>query len=68
MGVKPRRFVNQAQGNGDGWRIFDTTIKRFWGPPFKECPEQLTNELNTAAGRLPSSRAEELIAQYRKRK
>jgi hypothetical protein len=47
MGKEPRRFVANAEA-GRGWRIWDKTQKRWWGPVFATQPNDLLAELNGA--------------------
>ena len=50
MGKPKRRFVAKAEPAA-GWRIWDNTIRLWWGERYLELPEQLLEELN--AGKDP---------------
>ena len=45
MGKEKRRFVAKAEA-GKGWRIWDNLVRRWWGEPYQNFPEQLLTELN----------------------
>ena len=45
MSKPRRRFVARAHA-GQGWRIWDSTIGRWWGEAYSDMPEQLLQELN----------------------
>jgi len=45
MGKPGRRFVGRATA-GQGWRVWDNTVKRWWGQFYKRHPQQLLDELN----------------------
>jgi len=47
VGKRGRRFVAQAEA-GRGWRIWDKTQTRWWGPVFPALPEDVLTELNGA--------------------
>jgi hypothetical protein len=47
MGKPKVRFVAKAE-SGQGWRIWDRTVKRWWGNPYEHYPDQLLTELNGA--------------------
>lgn len=45
MGARKRRYVGKPI-LGDGWRIWDTKIKRWWGNVFADYPTAMLDELN----------------------
>jgi hypothetical protein len=45
MGKPKRRFVAKAEA-GEGWRIWDNRIRRWWGQRYLNYPEALLTELN----------------------
>jgi hypothetical protein len=45
MGKSKRRWVARAVA-GEGWRIWDNKLKRFWGQTYDAVPEALLDELN----------------------
>lgn len=45
MGKSKRRFVGKAE-SGEGWRIWDNLVKRWWGERYLSFPERLLEELN----------------------
>jgi hypothetical protein len=45
MGVKERRFVGKAVP-GEGWRVWDRKLNRWWGQVYRELPATLLDELN----------------------
>lgn len=51
MGTRKRRYVGKPVA-GEGWRVWDTTLKRWWGNLFDDYPTALLDELN-GAGSLP---------------
>jgi hypothetical protein len=50
MGKEPRRFVAKAEA-GRGWRIWNKTQKRWWGPSFSTQLDEVLAELNGAKRR-----------------
>ena len=42
-----RRFVARAV-KGQGWRVWDNLLGRFWGPVFERQPDAILTELNGA--------------------
>ena len=40
-----RRFVAKAEA-GNGWRIWDRKMKKWWGQRYKHRPDQIVDELN----------------------
>ena len=47
MGTRKRRCVGKPVA-GEGWRVWDTTLKRWWGNLFDDYPTALLDELNGA--------------------
>jgi len=45
MGKASRRFVGKATPK-QGWRVWDNTVKRWWGQFYKRYPHELLDELN----------------------
>lgn len=45
MGTPRRRYVGHAIP-GDGWRIWDSKRKRYWGRTFPAFPSAMLDELN----------------------
>ena len=45
MGTRSRRFVCKAIP-GEGWRIWDTTERQWWGNMYAQYPTALLVELN----------------------
>ncbi|NNG05430.1 MAG: hypothetical protein HKM95_15210 [Inquilinus sp.] len=45
MGKDKRRFVAKAP-SGEGWRMWDNTLGKWWGQPHAACPDALLDELN----------------------
>jgi hypothetical protein len=45
MGAKERRFVAKAI-IGEGWRVWDRKVNRWWGQIYKDLPSALLDELN----------------------
>jgi hypothetical protein len=45
MGKPKRRFVAKAEA-GEGWRIWDNKIGKWWGQRYVNFPEALLVELN----------------------
>jgi hypothetical protein len=57
---KPRdRFVAKAEA-GEGWRIWDRKMRKWWGERYKHHPEALLAELN---GDKRPERLTELVRQ-----
>ncbi|MEV6012125.1 hypothetical protein AB0M29_35660 [Streptomyces sp. NPDC051976] len=55
-----RRYV--ARGVPGGYRIWDTTGRRWWGDHYELCPDDLLTELNTTAD---PQRLTALLKRYR---
>lgn len=45
MGARRRRYVGKAVP-GQGWRVWDTLLRRWWGRVFPTHPGTLLEELN----------------------
>ncbi len=45
MGARRRRYVGKAVP-GQGWRVWDTLLRRWWGRVFPTHPDTLLAELN----------------------
>lgn len=45
MGARSRRYVAKAVP-GEGWRVWDNTLRRWWGNPYAALPTALLAELN----------------------
>jgi len=64
MGKAHNRFVGKAEA-GQGWRIWDTKLHRWWGEIYPAFPEPLLTELN---GEKRPARLTELNRQLSPRK
>ena len=56
-----RRFVARAEA-GRGWRVWDNTLRRWWGPYLVRQPDDLVLELN---GLRRQERLNALVEKYR---
>jgi hypothetical protein len=45
MGTRARRYVAKAVP-GEGWRVWDNTLHRWWGNPYHAVPAALLQELD----------------------
>lgn len=45
MGARKRRYVGRPVP-GDGWRVWDNSLKRWWGNVFADYPAAVLDELN----------------------
>ena len=64
MGKVKRRFVGKSEP-GQGWRIWDNKIRRWWGEHYSQYPEYLLAELN---GEKRPERLTELIRNTERRR
>lgn len=64
MGVRKRRYVGRPVP-GDGWRVWDNSLKRWWGNVFADYPQAVLDELN---GQGSPERLTELGKQSRRPK
>lgn len=47
MGRRSDKFVGKAEA-GEGWRVWDRKMKKWWGERYRHYPEILLSELNGA--------------------
>jgi hypothetical protein len=45
VGKSADRFVAKAEA-GEGWRVWDRKMRKWWGERYRHYPEQLLAELN----------------------
>ena len=45
MGARKRRYVGKPVA-GEGWRVWDTALERWWGNLFDDYPAAVLDELN----------------------